>query len=53
MSKTFYNSIMKQKVEDKGKNVVGAFMNVPIFVGKFTIVTDFTMVEDMDAYRDK
>ncbi|GKC42852.1 homeodomain-like protein [Tanacetum coccineum] len=37
MSKKFYNSIMKDKVEYKGKNVVGAFMNVPIFVGNFSV----------------
>ncbi|GKE15208.1 putative reverse transcriptase domain-containing protein, partial [Tanacetum coccineum] len=53
MSKRFYNSIMKDKVEYKGKNIVGAFMNVPIFVGKFSIVTDFAVVENMDAYRDE
>ncbi|GKC07619.1 hypothetical protein Tco_0999229 [Tanacetum coccineum] len=52
MSKSFYNSIMKDKVEYKGKNVVGAFINVPIFVGNFSVVTDFAVVEDMDAYRD-
>lgn len=27
-------------------------MNVPIFVGNLTILTDFTVVENMDAYRD-
>ncbi|GJZ71612.1 ribonuclease H-like domain, reverse transcriptase, RNA-dependent DNA polymerase, partial [Tanacetum coccineum] len=53
MSKRFYNSIMKDKVEYKGKNIVGAFMNVPIFVGKFSIVTDFAVVENMDSYRDE
>ena len=53
MSKDYYNSIMKDKIEYKGKNVVGIFMNVPIFVGNLTIVTDFTVVENMDAYRDK
>lgn len=52
ISKDFYNSIMKNKIEYGGKNVVGIFMNVPIFVGNLTIVTDFTMVENMDAYRD-
>ncbi|GJR64692.1 hypothetical protein Tco_0010757 [Tanacetum coccineum] len=52
MSKRFNNSIMKDKAEYKGKNIVGAFMNVPIFVGKFSIVTDFAVVENMDAYRD-
>ncbi|GJU09789.1 hypothetical protein Tco_1132185 [Tanacetum coccineum] len=37
----------------KGNNVIGALMNVPIFVGTFFVVTDFTILEDMDAYRDK
>ncbi|GJS06383.1 retrovirus-related pol polyprotein from transposon TNT 1-94 [Tanacetum coccineum] len=49
----FYNSIMKDKVEYKGTNVVGAFMNVPIFVGKFSIVTHFAVVENIDGYRDQ
>ncbi|GJY44403.1 DNA-directed DNA polymerase [Tanacetum coccineum] len=42
----FYNSIIKDKVELKGKNVVGAFMNVPIFVGNFSVVTRFVVVEN-------
>ncbi|GJR05789.1 hypothetical protein Tco_0528773 [Tanacetum coccineum] len=37
----------------KGNNVVGALMNVPIFVGTFFVVTDFAVLEDMDAYRDE
>ncbi|GKA19636.1 putative reverse transcriptase domain-containing protein [Tanacetum coccineum] len=53
MSKSFYNSIMKEKIEYKGKNVVGTFINVPIIVGNFSIVTDFIAIENMDAYRDK
>ncbi|GJW96196.1 homeodomain-like protein [Tanacetum coccineum] len=52
MSKRFYNSIMKDKIEYKGKNIVGAFMNVPIFVGNFSIVTDYAIVENMNVYRD-
>ncbi|GJU22475.1 hypothetical protein Tco_1155817 [Tanacetum coccineum] len=28
-------------------------MNVPIFVGTFSIMTDFAVLEDMDAYRDE
>ncbi|GJR04927.1 hypothetical protein Tco_0527911 [Tanacetum coccineum] len=31
----------------------GALMNVPIFVGTFSVVTDFVVLEDMDAYRDE
>ncbi|GJZ56122.1 hypothetical protein Tco_0611315, partial [Tanacetum coccineum] len=53
MSKSFYNSIMKDKVEFKEKNVIGAFMNVPIFVGNFSVVTDFAVVKNMDFYRDE
>ncbi|GKA06976.1 hypothetical protein Tco_0686200, partial [Tanacetum coccineum] len=36
----------------KGDNVVGALMNVPIFVGTFSVMTDFAILEDMNAYRD-
>ncbi|GKA04511.1 putative reverse transcriptase domain-containing protein [Tanacetum coccineum] len=34
-------------------NVVGALMNVPIFVGTFIVMTDFAVLENMDAYRDE
>ncbi|GKA50844.1 hypothetical protein Tco_0744040 [Tanacetum coccineum] len=44
---------MKDKMVYKGDNVVGALMNVLIFVGTFSVVTDFAVLEDMDAYRDK
>ncbi|GJZ11728.1 hypothetical protein Tco_0546487 [Tanacetum coccineum] len=30
-----------------------ALMNVPIFVGTFPVMTDFAVLEDMDAYRDE
>ncbi|GJS48168.1 putative reverse transcriptase domain-containing protein [Tanacetum coccineum] len=53
MSKKFHNSIMKYKMVYKGDNVLGALMNVPIFVGTFSVVTDFAVLEDMDAYRDE
>ncbi|GJW17603.1 hypothetical protein Tco_0025039 [Tanacetum coccineum] len=53
MSKKFHNSIMKDKMVYKRNNVIGALMNVPIFVGTFSIVTDFAVLEDMDAYRDE
>ncbi|GJX20530.1 putative reverse transcriptase domain-containing protein [Tanacetum coccineum] len=53
MSKKFHNSIIKDKMVYKGDNVVGALMNVPIFVGIFSVVTDFAFLEDMDAYHDE
>ncbi|GJU89943.1 hypothetical protein Tco_1302366 [Tanacetum coccineum] len=53
MSKKFHNSIMKDKMVYKGNNVIGALMNVPIFVGTFYVVTDFTVLENIDDYRDE
>ncbi|GJQ93945.1 hypothetical protein Tco_0005084 [Tanacetum coccineum] len=53
MSRKFHNSIMKNKMMYKGDNVVGALMNVPIFVGTFSVMTDFVVLEDMDTYRDE
>ncbi|GJR16229.1 putative reverse transcriptase domain-containing protein [Tanacetum coccineum] len=53
MSKKFHNSIMKNKMIYKGDNVVGALMNIPIFVGTFSVMTDFVVLEDMDAYRNE
>ncbi|GKF24153.1 hypothetical protein Tco_0076475, partial [Tanacetum coccineum] len=44
---------MKDKMVYKGNNVVGALMNVPNFVGTFSVVSDFAILEDMDAYRDE
>ncbi|GKE90403.1 hypothetical protein Tco_1567878 [Tanacetum coccineum] len=44
---------MKDKMVYKGDNVIGAVMNVPIFVGTFSVVTDFAILKDMDVYRDK
>ncbi|GJZ12668.1 putative reverse transcriptase domain-containing protein [Tanacetum coccineum] len=53
MSKKFHNSIMKDKLEYKGNNVVESLMNIPIFVGTFSVLTYFAVLEDMDAYRDQ
>ncbi|GJX89872.1 hypothetical protein Tco_0343198 [Tanacetum coccineum] len=53
IEKEFYNSIMREKVEHEGKNVVEAFMNVPIFVKKISVVTHFVVVENMDGYQDQ
>ncbi|GJX62474.1 hypothetical protein Tco_0295374 [Tanacetum coccineum] len=53
MSKKFYNSIIKDKIEFKGRNKLGIFVNVPIFIGNFYVITDFIVVEDMDPYLDE
>ncbi|GJY42174.1 hypothetical protein Tco_0429444, partial [Tanacetum coccineum] len=44
---------MKDKMVYKGDNVIGALMNVPIFVGTFSVMNDFAVLEDMDAYHDE
>ncbi|GKC30441.1 hypothetical protein Tco_1037735 [Tanacetum coccineum] len=44
---------MKDKMLYNGNNVIGALMNVPIFVRTFYVVTDFAVLENMDAYRDE
>ncbi|GJU17650.1 hypothetical protein Tco_0645398 [Tanacetum coccineum] len=44
---------MKDKMVYKGNNVVGALINVPIFVGTFSVVADFAVLENMDAYHNK
>ncbi|GJY17248.1 mitochondrial proton/calcium exchanger protein-like protein isoform X1 [Tanacetum coccineum] len=41
------------KLEYKENNVVGDLMSIPIFVGTFSILTHFAVLEDMDAYRDE
>ncbi|GJW02083.1 hypothetical protein Tco_1560939 [Tanacetum coccineum] len=47
------HNLKKDKLEYKGNNVVGALMNIPVFVGKFYILIDFRVLEDMNAYRDE
>ncbi|GKB46287.1 hypothetical protein Tco_0897040 [Tanacetum coccineum] len=40
MPKKFHNSTMRDKMVYKGYNVIGALMNVPIFVGTFSVKTN-------------
>ncbi|GJW75114.1 uncharacterized mitochondrial protein-like protein, partial [Tanacetum coccineum] len=51
MSKKFHNSTMKDKMVYKGDNVIGTLMNIPIFVGTFSVMSNFAVLEDMDAYH--
>ncbi|GJW06304.1 putative reverse transcriptase domain-containing protein [Tanacetum coccineum] len=53
MFKIIHNSIMKDKMVYQGDNVVGTLINIPIFVGTFSVISDFAILEDMDAYRDE
>nr|GEV02127.1 reverse transcriptase domain-containing protein [Tanacetum cinerariifolium] len=53
MSKKFYNSIMNDKIKFRGRNELGNFANVPVFIGNFYVITDFTVVKDIDPYLDE
>ncbi|GKB90509.1 putative reverse transcriptase domain-containing protein, partial [Tanacetum coccineum] len=53
MPKNFYNSIMKDKIKFKGRNELGNWANVPIFIGNFCVLTSFVVVENMDPYVDE
>nr|GFA06399.1 retrovirus-related Pol polyprotein from transposon TNT 1-94 [Tanacetum cinerariifolium] len=46
-------TIEEDKMVYKRNNVVGALTNVPIFVKTFSVVMDFAILENMDAYRDE
>ncbi|GJR74422.1 reverse transcriptase domain-containing protein [Tanacetum coccineum] len=53
MSKKFYNTIMKDKIEFNRRNELGNFINAPVFIGNFYVITNFTVVKDMDPYLDE
>ncbi|GKB56376.1 hypothetical protein Tco_0912562, partial [Tanacetum coccineum] len=53
MSKKFYNSIIKDKIEFKGRNKLGNFVNAHVFIGNFYVITNFIVIEDMDPYLDE
>ncbi|GJY82266.1 RNA-directed DNA polymerase [Tanacetum coccineum] len=48
MTKRFYNSIVKDKGDQEGKNIAGTLINIPIFVGNFSIISGFLITDDMD-----
>ncbi|GJR20966.1 hypothetical protein Tco_0969493 [Tanacetum coccineum] len=50
MSKSFYYSIIKDK--DEGKSHAGTLIDIPVFVGSFSIFTGFTIIDDDDMTKD-
>ncbi|GJX50251.1 hypothetical protein Tco_0277096 [Tanacetum coccineum] len=48
MTKRFYNSIIKDKGDHEGKNLAGTLINIPIFVGNFSIILGFSITNDVD-----
>ncbi|GJV61486.1 hypothetical protein Tco_1467586 [Tanacetum coccineum] len=48
MTKRFYNSIIKDKGDHEGKNLAGTLTDIPIFVGYFSIISGFLIIDDVD-----
>ncbi|GKA13979.1 DNA-directed DNA polymerase [Tanacetum coccineum] len=48
MTKHFYNSIIKDKGDHEGKNPAGTLNDIPIFVGNFSIISGFSITDDVD-----
>ncbi|GJT49386.1 hypothetical protein Tco_0975543 [Tanacetum coccineum] len=49
MTKRFYNSIIKDEGDHKGKELAETLIDVPIFVGNFSIISGFSIIDDMDV----
>ncbi|GJS13071.1 hypothetical protein Tco_0407543 [Tanacetum coccineum] len=46
----FYYSIIKDK--DEGKSHAGTLIDIPVFVGSFSIISGFTIIDDDDMTKD-
>ncbi|GJT29259.1 hypothetical protein Tco_0909534 [Tanacetum coccineum] len=49
MTKRFYNSIIKDEGDHKGKKPAGTLIDIPIFVGNFSIISCFSIIDDVDV----
>ncbi|GJZ23767.1 hypothetical protein Tco_0561226 [Tanacetum coccineum] len=47
ISRKAYNTIMVKGLEGMGKNLVAVVKDVYVFVGSFTYITDFVMLEEI------
>ncbi|GKC66907.1 hypothetical protein Tco_1099505, partial [Tanacetum coccineum] len=45
-----YNTIMVERLESTGKNLVAVVRDVYVFVGSFTYITDFMVLEDIGEF---
>nr|GEZ01133.1 hypothetical protein [Tanacetum cinerariifolium]GEZ16647.1 hypothetical protein [Tanacetum cinerariifolium] len=48
-----YNLKFSCMIDFGGRSELGNFANVLVFIGNFYVITDFTVVEDMDPYLDE
>ncbi|GJZ93823.1 ribonuclease H-like domain-containing protein [Tanacetum coccineum] len=52
ITKSFYYSIIKDKNDHEGKSLAEALIDIPIFVGKFSILTGFIIINNDDVTSD-
>ncbi|GKB64472.1 hypothetical protein Tco_0920658 [Tanacetum coccineum] len=52
LTKSFYHSIIKDKDDHEGKSTTRSLIDVPVFVGKFSILTGLIIIDDEDVTRD-
>ncbi|GJR18448.1 hypothetical protein Tco_0966975 [Tanacetum coccineum] len=50
ISRKAYNTIMVEGLEGTGKNLVAIVKDVYVFVGSFTYITDFVILEDIGEF---
>nr|GEV27991.1 retrotransposon protein, putative, Ty3-gypsy subclass [Tanacetum cinerariifolium] len=48
ITKRFYKSIIKDKGNHEGKNLAETLTDIPIFVGNFSIISCFTIIDNVD-----
>ncbi|GKE77583.1 hypothetical protein Tco_1543703, partial [Tanacetum coccineum] len=49
MTKRFYNSIFKDEGDLEGNDLARTLIDIPIFVGNFSIISGFSIIDDMDV----
>nr|GEU62019.1 hypothetical protein [Tanacetum cinerariifolium] len=40
--------MIKEKADHEGKNIAGTLIDIPIFVGNYSIISGFSITDDMD-----
>ncbi|GJT55987.1 hypothetical protein Tco_0991041 [Tanacetum coccineum] len=50
ISRKAYNTIIVDRLEGMGKNLIAIIRDVYVFVGSFTYITDFVMLEDIGEF---
>ncbi|GJX72600.1 ribonuclease H-like domain-containing protein [Tanacetum coccineum] len=48
INKIFYYSIIKDKGDHEGKSSAGTLIDILVFIGKFSIITGFIIIDDVD-----